>query len=86
MTRQRKSKVENFDPQMTKLLSDDDRLDALLMLEKSNRRVDQQQLVFAGLSDVPAQTFCSIKAVLRARESEKVYFGAYLSDRTLNHL
>jgi CRISPR/Cas system-associated exonuclease Cas4 (RecB family) len=81
MTEQRKSKVENFDRKMTELFNDDDRLDALLLLEKGNRGVDQKQLVFAGLSDVSAQTFCSVKAVLRARESEKMYFGAYLSDR-----
>lgn len=83
MTEQRKSKVENFDRKMTELFGDDDRLDALLLLEKSNRGVDQRQLVFAGLSDVSAQTFCSLKAVMRARESEKMYFGAYLSDRLL---
>jgi len=63
------------------LFSDDKRIAALLSLEKNNRSVDQKQLVFAGLSDVSAQTFCSMKAVLRARESEAMYFSAYLRDR-----
>jgi CRISPR/Cas system-associated exonuclease Cas4 (RecB family) len=74
-------KIENFEGKMRELFSDDERLGALLLLEKSNRGVDQKQLVFAGLSDVSAQTFCSVKAVLRARESEQMYFGACLSDR-----
>jgi len=81
VTKQEKSKIENFDSKMTELFSDDERLDALLVLEKTNRGVAPKQLVFAGLSDVAAQTFCSVKAVLGARESERMFFDAYLSDR-----
>src|SRR5262249_32541864 len=75
------SKIRNFESKVGELFSDGDRLDALLSREKYNRGVDQKQFVFAGLSDVSAQTYCSMKAVLRARESEKMYFGAYLRDR-----
>jgi hypothetical protein len=81
MTEQGKSKIENFDSKMTELFSDDERLDVLLVLEKTNRGIDPKKLVFAGLSDVAAQTFCSMKAVLGARESERMFFDAYLSDR-----
>ena len=75
------SKIRNFENKVGELFSDDERLDALLSLEKNNRGINQNQLVFAGLSDVSVQTFCSMKAVLRARESEKMYFEAYLRDR-----
>jgi hypothetical protein len=74
-------KIRNFESKLDELCGDGERIDALLSQEKSNRAADQKQLVFAGLSDVSAQTFCSMKAVLRARESEKIYFGAYLRDR-----
>jgi hypothetical protein len=77
----RQSKIRNFESKLDELCSDVERIDELLSLEKNNRGVDQKQLVFAGLSDVSAQPFCSMKAVLSARESELMYFGAYLTDR-----
>jgi len=77
----RQSKIRNFESKVGELFSDNERLDELLSLEKSNRGVDQKRLVFAGFSDVSAQVFCSMKAVLRARESEKMYFRAYLRDQ-----
>jgi CRISPR/Cas system-associated exonuclease Cas4 (RecB family) len=77
----RQSKSRNFESEARELFRDKDRLDELLLLEKTNRGVDQKQLVFAGFSDVSAQVFCSMKAVLRARESEKMYFRAYLKGR-----
>lgn len=77
----RQSKIRNFESKFDEFCSDVERIDELLSLEKNNRGVDQKQLVFAGLSDVSAQTFCSMKAVLSARESEPMYFGAFLTDR-----
>jgi CRISPR/Cas system-associated exonuclease Cas4 (RecB family) len=77
----RQSKSKNFESEARELFRDKDRLDELLSLEKTNRGIDQKQLVFAGFSDVSAQVFCSMKAVLRARESEEMYFRAYLRGR-----
>src|SRR5215472_8301662 len=69
--RTRQEGIGDFEGKLEKLFSDDERIGALLSLEKSNRGVDQNQLVFAGLSDVSRQTFCSMKAVLGAREKER---------------
>jgi predicted esterase len=62
----RQSKSRNFESKVREIFRDRERLDELLSLEKRNRGVDQKQLVFAGFSDVSAQVFCSMKAVLRA--------------------
>src|SRR5215470_3134517 len=71
MTEKGKSENENFNRNMTELFSDVERLDALLLLEKSSRGVDQKQLVGHHI------TFEQVEAV------EKSHYGTQaLPDET----
>src|SRR5262245_43123133 len=63
------------------LFEDDALLKRLLTVEKARRSVPKNKLLFIGASDVSSQCWCSMKAVLTAREGEVGRFGQYLYNR-----
>src|SRR5215510_8577158 len=70
-----------FKDRMHFLFEDDVALKRLLTVEKARRGVPKNTLLFIGASDVSAQCWCSMKAVLGAREGEVGRFGQYLYNR-----
>lgn len=63
------------------LFGDPERLERLLFAEKARRGIPQGRLLFIGASDIAAQCWCSMKAVLKLREEEVGRFGQYLLNR-----
>lgn len=55
---------------ISQLIEDEALLEHLLTLEKERRGVPKDKLLFIGASDIAGQCWCSMQAVLRAREEE----------------
>jgi hypothetical protein len=58
-----------------------ERLHRLLLLEKERRGIDHSRLVFVGMANIAHYWWCAMQSVLKSRESELEFFGAYLMDR-----
>jgi hypothetical protein len=63
------------------LVPDERRLCGLLDLEKRRRTVAGDRLLFVGVSNVASVRWCPMKAVLRSRAEELMFFAGYLTDR-----
>jgi hypothetical protein len=57
------------------------RIEELLALEKRRRKVDADTLVFLAMSELASYYWCAVKSLLRSKENEPDFFGAYLVDR-----
>jgi len=57
------------------------KLGELLRLEKNRRGVNKDKLVFIGMADVANLWWCARKSLLKNKEMELEFFGAYLRDR-----
>jgi hypothetical protein len=66
----------------TRLTSD--RLRKLLLLEKERRGIDHSRLVFVGMANIAHYWWCAMQSVLKSREMESEFFGAYLVDRIVD--
>jgi CRISPR/Cas system-associated exonuclease Cas4 (RecB family) len=73
--------VNDFLNRVEQLVSDARRLGDLLALEKQRRGVAGDRLLFIGVSNVASVRWCPMKAVLKSRAEEPMFFSAYLSDR-----
>jgi CRISPR/Cas system-associated exonuclease Cas4 (RecB family) len=75
--------LNDFLTSVERLVSDQRRLCALLDLEKRRRGIAGDRLLFVGVSNVASVRWCPMKAVLRSRAEELMFFGAYLYDRLI---
>jgi hypothetical protein len=76
--------MDDFLSSVERLISDARRLAGLLALEKRRRGVAGDRLVFVGVSNVAGVRWCPMKAVLKSRTDELMFFGAYLTDRLVH--
>ena len=58
-----------------------EKLRELLQLEKDRRGLSREKLVFIGMADVANFWWCAKKSLLKNKETELGFFGAYLRDR-----
>lgn len=58
-----------------------DNLDKLLILEKKRRNITKDKLLFVGMANIADYRWCGMRSVLKSREDELDFFGAYLMDR-----
>jgi len=57
------------------------KIEELLQLEKDRRGLNKDKLVFIGMADVANFWWCARKSLLKNKEMELGFFGAYLRDR-----
>jgi hypothetical protein len=73
--------MNDFLSGVERLASDDRRLGGLLALEKRRRGVVGDRLLLVGVSNIAGVRWCPVKAVLKGRAEELMFFAAYLTDR-----
>jgi hypothetical protein len=71
----------DFLNQVARLVGEKARLGALLAAEKKRRGVPPDRLVFVGVANATSVRFCAMKAVLKRRANEGMFFASYLHDR-----
>ncbi len=57
------------------------RLKHLLSIEKQNRGISKDKLLFVGTANIATYWWCAEKAYLNSRENELMFFFIYLEDR-----
>jgi hypothetical protein len=65
------------------IVSNEETLRKLLVLEKQRRGVPQEQLIFLGMANVAGYKWCAKQALFKSRENESMVFASYLLDRIL---
>jgi CRISPR/Cas system-associated exonuclease Cas4 (RecB family) len=73
--------MNDFLSAVERLVSDGRRTAGLLALEKRRRGVIDDRLLFVGVSNIASVRWCPMKAVLKSRAEELMFFSAYLADR-----
>lgn len=67
--------------EIDKILKDTERMEQLFALEKERRGVRPNDLVFIGAANLANYWWCAMKAVLKSRANEMMFFASYLYDR-----
>lgn len=68
---------------LNSFLTEKENLNKLLALEKKRRKIPQDKLLFIGTADTAGYYWCAIWSLLKNKEMEPAFFGAYLADRVL---
>ncbi|MFO7966805.1 MAG: PD-(D/E)XK nuclease family protein [Archaeoglobaceae archaeon] len=63
------------------ILSDQKRLEELLILEKETRGFSREKLIFIGMANVANYYWCAIKSNIKSKKNELQFFQSYLADR-----
>lgn len=73
--------MKNIEAKTRELLNNTERIESLLLLEKTRRGISRNSLLFAGMANIAGYYWCAIQAVLKSRANEFQFFVAYLYDR-----
>ena len=73
--------TNDMEAKIKELLTDRDRLEKLLSLEKARRGISKESLLFVGMANVAQYYWCAMQAVLKSQRNELEFFAAYLHDR-----
>lgn len=77
----RQNAIDRFNEYRRELFHNKERLAVLLTEEKQHRGIPNDQILFCGMADIAQFYWCQQQCLIMARDMERGYFAAYLSDR-----